>query len=137
MAAASAFGVLTLPVKAQSLPGYGSITLNAGSNPTSAKVADLDGDGLNDIAVVNQQGSLQLFFNAGGGSFQQVSTMWHSEIGTMAAAVRIMESVSRTTRSLCVSNPGPTAASTHPAAAKATPAQHWAVCSSSVAHRRT
>jgi hypothetical protein len=71
---------LTIPAKAQSISGYGRVTFNAGSNPTIAKVGDLDGDGLNDIAVVNQQGSLQIFYNSGGGSFQQVSmnNLWPS-----------------------------------------------------------
>ena len=61
------------PGAAQSLSGFGGVTLNAESSPTAARIADLDGDNLNDIGVVNLQGGLQLFFNAGGGSFQRVS----------------------------------------------------------------
>jgi hypothetical protein len=61
-------------------PGYGTATLPAGTNPAAAKIGDLDGDGLNDIAVVNQTGDLQLFFNYGAGSFERLSLngLWAS-----------------------------------------------------------
>jgi hypothetical protein len=64
---------------------YRSATFSAGSNPSAAKIGDLDGDGLNDIAVVNLQGSLQLFFNNGAGSFQRVSLngLWPSSSSTL------------------------------------------------------
>src|SRR5262249_31471531 len=55
----------------------------------AAKIGDLDGDGLNDIAVVNQQGSLQIFYNGGGGSFQQVSlnNLWPSNSQTLGVGI--------------------------------------------------
>ena len=52
---------------------YRIASFSAGANPSAAKIGDLDGDGLNDIAVVNIQGNLQLFFNNGAGSFNRVS----------------------------------------------------------------
>lgn len=55
------------------LPNYGTTTLAAGTNNAAAKIGDLDGDGLNDIAVVSLTGDLQLFFNRGAGSFERVS----------------------------------------------------------------
>jgi hypothetical protein len=63
---------------------YTLSSFNAGTNPSAAKVGDLDGDGLNDIAVVNRQGDLQLFFNNGAGSFQRVSLngLWPSSANT-------------------------------------------------------
>ncbi len=54
-------------------PTFGSVTLSTAGNPAAAKIGDLDGDGLNDIAVVTQQGNLQVFFNNGAGSFQAVT----------------------------------------------------------------
>lgn len=70
------------PARSQAPPqlSYTVASFNAGTNPAAAKVADLDGDGRNDIAVVNRQGDLQLFFNNGGGSFQRVSLngLWPS-----------------------------------------------------------
>ena len=77
------------PGAAQSLSGFGSVTLNAETSPTAARIADLDGDNLNDIGVVNLQGSLQLFFNAGGGSFQRVSlnSLWPSGTQTLDLAI--------------------------------------------------
>lgn len=66
-------------------PAYASITLAAGSNPTAAKIGDLDGDGRNDVAVVNLQGHLQIFFNSGTGSFDRVtlSGLWPSSAQTL------------------------------------------------------
>ncbi len=80
---------VTFPVKSLALAGYGRVTFNAGSNPTAAKIGDLDGDGLNDIAVVNQQGSLQIFYNGGGGSFQQVSlnNLWPPNSQTLGVDI--------------------------------------------------
>jgi hypothetical protein len=77
------------PVAAQSLSGFGRVTLNAEASPTAARIADLDGDNLNDIGVVNLQGSLQLFFNAGGGAFQRVSlnSLWPSGTQTLDLAI--------------------------------------------------
>ena len=76
--------LLGLTVVVMALPGFmhaaGAVQLHytiasfsAGTSPTAAKIGDLDGDGLNDIAVAGTQGSLQLFFNDGGGSFERVS----------------------------------------------------------------
>ena len=39
------------PAAAQSLSGFGRVTLNAEASPTAARIADLDGDNLNDIGV--------------------------------------------------------------------------------------
>jgi hypothetical protein len=74
---------------AQSLSGFGRVTLNAEASPTAARIADLDGDNLNDIGVVDLQGSLQLFFNAGGGAFQRVSlnSLWPSGTQTLDLAI--------------------------------------------------
>src|SRR5688572_28942460 len=58
---------------AQTNPIYGKVTLTTGGNPSAARIADLDGDGRNDIAVTTLQGGLQLFYGAGATSFQQVS----------------------------------------------------------------
>ncbi len=65
-------------VGAQSQPLYGIASYSAGSSPSAAKIGDLDQDGLNDIAVAGLQGSLQLFFNNGRGSFDRVSlnSLW-------------------------------------------------------------
>ena len=60
-------------VDAQAQPSYRNATFSAGASPSAAKIGDLDRDGRNDIAVVNLQGSLQLFFNNGSGSFERVS----------------------------------------------------------------
>ena len=70
--------------EAQSQPAYTVASFNAGTNPSAAKIGDLDGDGLNDIAVVNRQGDLQLFFNNGGGSFQRetLNGLWPSTANT-------------------------------------------------------
>src|ERR1051325_3499263 len=57
----------------QALPNYRTAALSAGASPSAAKIGDLDGDGLNDIAVVTMQGNLELFFNSGAGAFQRVS----------------------------------------------------------------
>src|SRR5262245_3183208 len=68
---------LALPISkhagAASQPAYSKVSLSAGANPTAAKIGDLDGDGRNDIAVVDLQGSLQLFFGNGAGSFDRIS----------------------------------------------------------------
>jgi hypothetical protein len=80
---------LTLPgsIEAQtgSLPTYRNASFVAGSSPSAAKIGDLDGDGRNDIAVVNLQGSLQLFFNNGAGSFERTSLngLWPSSSSTL------------------------------------------------------
>jgi hypothetical protein len=63
----------SMGTKAEAQSSYRSATFSAGSSPLAAKIADLDSDGLNDIAVINLQGSLQLFFNNGAGSFERVS----------------------------------------------------------------
>ena len=72
------------PVRSETQLGYSVASFNAGTNPSAAKVGDLDGDGRNDIAVVNRQGDLQLFFNDGAGSFQRVSLngLWPSSANT-------------------------------------------------------
>ncbi|HEY7912573.1 MAG TPA: VCBS repeat-containing protein [Blastocatellia bacterium] len=64
---------------------YANASFAAGTNPSAAKIGDLDGDRLNDIAVVNLQGSLQLFFNNGAGSFERVSLpgLWPSSSYTL------------------------------------------------------
>jgi VCBS repeat protein/fibronectin type III domain protein len=63
---------------ATSLSNYSIVSLSAGGSPSAAKIGDLDGDGRNDIAVVNLQGSLQLFFSNEAGSFDRISLngMW-------------------------------------------------------------
>jgi hypothetical protein len=64
---------------------YRNTSFAAGSSPSAARIGDLDGDGRNDIAVVNLQGSLQLFFNTGAGSFEQVSIngLWATTTNTV------------------------------------------------------
>jgi len=73
----SAVVYLTLPISkhagAASQPAYSKLSLSVGGSPTAAKIGDLDGDGRNDIAVVDLQGSLQLFFGNGAGSFDRIS----------------------------------------------------------------
>jgi hypothetical protein len=64
---------------------YMNASFSAGASPAAAKIGDLNGDGLNDIAVINPQGSLQLFFNNGAGSFERVSIngLWSSSSNTL------------------------------------------------------
>jgi hypothetical protein len=52
---------------------YRKMSLIVDGSPVAAKIGDLDGDGRNDIAVLDIQGSLQLFFGDGAGSFDRVS----------------------------------------------------------------
>src|SRR4030095_94519 len=68
---------------------YRTAAFSAGANPSAAKIGDLDGDTLNDIAVVNLQGSLQLFFNNGAGSFDRVSLngLWPSNSSTLGVDI--------------------------------------------------
>ena len=79
----------TIPGSTQSAAevqsAYRSAAFSAGANPSAAKIGDLDGDNLNDIAVVNLQGSLQLFFNNGAGSFERISLngLWPSNSSTL------------------------------------------------------
>ena len=47
--------------RAASQPNYRAASFSAGANPSAAKIGDLDGDGLNDIAVVNLQGTCNYF----------------------------------------------------------------------------
>jgi hypothetical protein len=77
------------PGTAQTLSGFGKVILNAEAGPAAARIADLDGDNVNDIGVVNLQGSLQLFFNSGGGAFQRVSlnNLWLSNTQTVDLAI--------------------------------------------------
>lgn len=63
----------SMSVEAESQSSYRIASFSAGASPSAAKVGDLNNDGRNDIAVVNLQGSLQLFFNNGGGSFERIS----------------------------------------------------------------
>ncbi len=73
----SAVVSLALPISkhagAASQPAYSKVSLSVGGSPTAAKIGDLDGDGRNDIAVVDLQGSLQMFFGNGAGSFDRIS----------------------------------------------------------------
>ncbi|HEY7183537.1 MAG TPA: VCBS repeat-containing protein, partial [Blastocatellia bacterium] len=69
---------------AASQPAYSKISLSAGANPSAAKIGNLDGDGRNDIAVVNLQGSLQLFFGNPAGSFDRISLNGLWPIGSNA-----------------------------------------------------
>lgn len=75
--------------QAESQPVYAQSSFSAGTKPTAAKIGDLDGDGLNDIAVVNLQGSLRLFFNNGAGSFSPVSFsgLWPSTASTLGVDI--------------------------------------------------
>ena len=74
----------SIRTQAETQPNYRSATFSAGASPSAAKIGDLDGDGLNDIAVVNLQGALQLFFNNGAGSFERISLngLWPSSSRT-------------------------------------------------------
>ena len=80
---------VTLPgstrAAAEVQPAYRNASFSAGANPSAARIGDLDGDGLKDIAVVNLQGSLQLFFNNGAGSFDRISLngLWPSTASTL------------------------------------------------------
>src|SRR6266508_6984068 len=80
----SAVVYLALPILkhagAASQPAYSKVSLSAGASPMAAKIGDLDGDGRNDIAVVDLQGSIQLFFGNGAGSFDRISLdgLWPS-----------------------------------------------------------
>lgn len=80
---AAVSGMMRAEVAAQS--GYSKVSLSAGASPSAAKIGDLDDDGRNDIAVANLQGSLQLFFSNGAGSFEQVSLngLWPSSSNTL------------------------------------------------------
>ncbi len=71
--------------QAQSQPYYSTVTFSAGANPSAVKIGDLDGDGLNDIVVVNLNGSMQLFFSKGAGSFERISLngLWPSGAKTL------------------------------------------------------
>ncbi|MBO0723979.1 MAG: VCBS repeat-containing protein [Blastocatellia bacterium] len=73
----SAVVYLVLPISkragAAAQSNYRKVSLSVGGSPAAAKIGDLDGDGRNDIAVVDLQGNLQLFFGDGAGSFDQVS----------------------------------------------------------------
>lgn len=71
-------------IEAVSQPSYAIASFPAGGSPSAAKIGDLDGDGLNDIAVVNLPGNLQLFFNNGNGSFTRISRegLWPSSSST-------------------------------------------------------
>lgn len=73
------------PAVAQTQVNYRIASFSAGTSPSAARIGDLDGDGLNDIAVVNLQGSLQLFFNNGAGSFARVTlnNLWPSNANTL------------------------------------------------------
>jgi FG-GAP-like repeat len=66
-------------------PSYRIASFSVGASPSAAKIADLDNDGRNDIAVINLQGNLQLFFNNGGGAFERVSLngLWSSSYHTL------------------------------------------------------
>lgn len=85
---ASAVALLAIPtpppVVASTQLSYRTTTFAAGTSPSAAKIGDLDGDGLKDIAVVNTQGSLQLFFNNGSGGFDRVTLngLWPSSSST-------------------------------------------------------
>lgn len=63
----------SMHAQTQSPPNYRIVAFSLGTSPAAVKIGDLDGDGLNDIAVVTLQGSLELFFNNGAGGFQRVS----------------------------------------------------------------
>ncbi|HYP29708.1 MAG TPA: VCBS repeat-containing protein [Blastocatellia bacterium] len=71
--------------RAESQASFRSASFSAGTTPWAAKIGDLDGDRLNDIAVVNRPGSLQLFFNNGAGSFSRVSLngLWPTSSNTL------------------------------------------------------
>ena len=89
----TAIVLLALPgavrTQAESQPVYRAVSFGAGTDPSAAKIGDLDGDGLNDIAVVNTGGSLQLFFNNGAGSFARVSLSAAWPSGSRILAVDI------------------------------------------------
>jgi VCBS repeat protein len=84
--APSAGSLRPLPSSSVSpLPTYRIKSFDAGTGPSAAKVADLDGDGFNDIAVVNLQGSLQVLYGDGTGSFARVTRdgLWPSTSSTL------------------------------------------------------
>lgn len=75
------------PMRAQteSQSSFRNSSFSAGANPRAVRIGDLDGDGANDLAVVNLQGSLQLFFNNGSGSFTRASLngLWPADSHTL------------------------------------------------------
>ena len=75
----------SMRLQAESQLSYRQATFSTGASPSAAKIGDLDNDGLNDIVVVNLQGSLQLFFNNGAGSFERATLngLWPSSSKTL------------------------------------------------------
>jgi len=59
---------LTVPASAQA-PFDDAVFLPAGATPEAVAIGDLDGDGWNDLAVVNFGGDLHVLFNRGDGTF--------------------------------------------------------------------
>ena len=66
----AAVAPLALPVPAFAQAAFdNAVFLPAGATPEAVAIGDFDGDGWNDLAVVNFGGDLHILFNRGDGTF--------------------------------------------------------------------